>query len=373
MTRNFPPLLGGMERVNQHLLAALAPEWRPALCGPKGSSAYTPVTAVVKENPIKPLPRFLLGTLISAIGLARRLRPEHVIAGSGLSAPMAWFAARISGAKLTVYLHGLDIIAPSRIYQWFWLPFIRAADMVIVNSGNTSGLAQGRGVSAGRIHILHPGAELPASDFGDGSEFRRKFGLADQTILLSVGRLTRRKGLAEFVGKALPAIVERHPELKLVIIGGEASDALHGVVGAERERIESAARTAGVERNLLFAGRCDEALLASAYRAANCHVFPIMDMPGDVEGFGMVALEAAAHGLRTTAFAVGGVPDALLDGTTGILVSAGDYPAFSQATLQLLMTPRTPEQEAACREFAGGKHWPVFEARLRDLLRGLRG
>lgn len=371
VTRNFPPLLGGMERVNEHLLEALSPEWRPALCGPKGCTASMPAEAVVWESPIKPLSIFLLGTLLGAVRLAHRLQPGHVIAGSGLSAPMAWCAARLTGAKLTVYLHGLDIIAPSRIYQWCWLPFIRACDLVLVNSRNTAALARGHGVSAERIQILHPGTELPALDVGDGNEFRRQFDLGSQPILLSVGRLTRRKGLAEFVAETLPTIVDQYPEIRLVIVGGEASDALHGVVGAERERIETIARSAGVERSLLFAGRCDETMLGNAYRAADCHVFPVLDMPGDVEGFGMVALESAAHGLRTVAFAVGGVPDAVAEGTTGALVMAGNYHAFAQATMQVLARPLSAEMQKACHEFAAGKQWSVFGERLRGLLRDI--
>jgi phosphatidylinositol alpha-1,6-mannosyltransferase len=362
-----------MERLNQHLLEAFSPDWRPALCGPEGCSAYASADTMVRENPIKPLPKFLLATFFAAIRLARRIRPQHVVAGSGLSAPMAWFAARLTGAKLTVYLHGLDVIVPSRVYQLCWLPFIRRCDLVLVNSGNTAALAQSRGVPEQRIRVLHPGTDLPALDAGDGGEFRRQFGLAEQPILLSVGRLTRRKGLAEFVGKALPGIVDRYPEIRLVVIGAEASDALHGAVAAERERIEAAAESAGEGANLLFVGRCDEAMLGAAYRSADCHVFPVLEMPGDVEGFGMVALEAAANGLRTVAFSVGGVPDAVLDGTTGILVPPEDYTAFKDATLQLLVHPRSAAQEVSCREFAAGKHWTVFAARLRNLLRESRG
>lgn len=368
VTRNFPPLVGGMERVNQHLLIELARVWRVSLCGPGGSGNAATGAESVAESRLKPLWRFLLGTAWRAFLMARRLRPKIVLAGSGLSAPMAWLAARSSGAKLVVYLHGLDVIAPSRIYQMLWLPFIRACDFVLVNSENTGRLAREHGVVAGKISVLHPGTDIPDLDPAGGLVFREKYELGQRPLLLSVGRFTRRKGLAEFVALALPTIAAKQPDVLLLIIGEEASDALHGASGSERGRILEAARKAGVEGNLRFLGRCDEAALHSAYLAADCHVFPVLDLPGDVEGFGMVALESAAHGLRTVAFAVGGVSDAVEAGQTGELIVPGDYAAFARAVSAQLAAPATAERLAACRRFAEGKSWDRFGERLREIL-----
>jgi phosphatidylinositol alpha-1,6-mannosyltransferase len=367
VTRNFPPLVGGMERVNLHLLTELSRGWRVSLCGPSGCAHLVKEATAVAETPLKPLPRFLLGCAWRALRLARRERPELVIAGSGLSAPMAWLAARVCGARLAVYLHGLDIIAPSMIYQRLWLPFIRACDVVLVNSENTGRLAREHGVVAGKISILHPGTDTPDLDPEAGPAFRTKLGLEQRLLLLSVGRFTRRKGLFEFVMHALPAIAEVHPHVLLLIIGEEASDALHGASGSERERIQDAAREVGVEGNLRFLGRCDEATLHAAYQAADCHVFPVLDLPGDVEGFGMVALESAAHGLQTIAFAVGGVPDAVAEGSTGRLVRPGDYAGFAQSVLAIIAAPAKEEQRLACRQFAEGKCWARFGEQLRSI------
>lgn len=368
VTRNFPPLLGGMEKVNQHLLAALQPAWRIALCGPAGCAAYASPEAEVKQSRVKPLPAFLVATLWHAVRLAWRRKPEWVIAGSGLTAPIAWLAARCAGGKAAVYLHGLDIVAPSRAYQWLWLPFIRRCDLALVNSANTARLAHGRGVRSGRVHVLHPGTDLPTLDANAARDFREHHGLGQRPLLLSVGRLTQRKGLAEFVAKTLPAVVSHYQDALLVVIGDEASDALHARVGSERERILAAARNAGVEKNLRFLGRCDEATLGAAYQAADLHIFPVLELPGDVEGFGMVALESAAHGLPTIAFAVGGVSDAVQDGRTGTLVEPDDYGSLGGAVIRQLGRTRDESTAAVCRDFAAGKAWPVFGERLRKLL-----
>jgi len=368
VTRNFPPLLGGMEKVNQHLLAALQPIWRTALCGPAGCAEYVSPETEVRQSRVKPLPAFAVATLWHAVHLAWRRKPEWVIAGSGLTAPIAWLAARCAGGRAAVYLHGLDIVAPSRVYQWLWLPFIRRCDLVLVNSTNTARLAQGRGVRSDKLHVLHPGTDLPELDANAANEFRERHGFGQRPLLLSVGRLTQRKGLAEFVAKALPIIVSHHREALLVVIGDEASDALHTRTGSERERILAAARDAGVESNLRFLGRCDEATLGAAYQAANLHIFPVLELPGDVEGFGMVALESAAHGLPTVAFAVGGVSDAVQDGRTGTLVESGDYGRLGEAVIRQLAQASDGSTTAICRDFATGKAWPVFGERLRKLL-----
>lgn len=373
VTRNFPPLVGGMERLNQHLLNSLAPEWRLALCGPRGAAAFATPGAAVGEAAIRPLPSFLAWTAVLAAQVALTRKPRLVVAGSGLCAPIAWIAGRLCGAQTAVYLHGLDIIVPSKLYQFAWLPFIRRCDIVIVNSANTSRLAQASGVPVSRISILNPGATIPELDAAAGPAFRTRHGLGDAAMLLSVGRLTRRKGLAEFVALALPAIVDACPNVVLAIIGDEASDALHGTSGSERARIEASAEAASVSGNVRFLGRCDEDDLGAAYQAADCHVFPVLELAGDVEGFGMVALESAAHGLPTVAFDVGGVSDAVDTDRSGLLVAAGDYARLSEQVLHVLGRQRSVESVEASRQFARSKSWDAFGEQLRNIVRSAHG
>lgn len=368
VTRNFPPLLGGMEKLNRHLLDALVVRWDVGLCGPRGCAQYAPLATQTSECEIRPLPKFMLEVLLRSLGLARRLRPQWVIAGSGLTAPIAWIVARFFGARSVVYLHGLDIVAPSRIYQVLWLPFIRAAYLVLANSENTAALARQRRIKSERIAVLHPGTNLPALDPKAGREFRERFNLGSRPILLSVGRLTRRKGLAEFVANSLPGILAKCPDAIFVIIGDEASDALNHRTQSERKRILAAANSADVQHHMLFLGRCDECTLSTAYQAAQVHVFPVRDEPGDVEGFGMVAIEAAAHGLPTVAFRVGGVADAVIECRTGNLVVPEDYPAFARTVVRQLSQRGGPRTASDCVDAAAAFSWENFGMRLRDLL-----
>lgn len=368
VTRNFPPLLGGMERVNQELFEALRPSWQPMLCGPAGCGAFAP-DAVVAESAIRPLPLFLVKTLRSALAITWRRRPEIVIAGSGLTAPIAWLTARLYGARAVVYLHGLDIVAPSLVYQWAWLPLIRRMDLVLANSAHTAGLAAAHGVTASRIRILNPGTTIPALDQARSDAFREQHGLGAGPLLLSVGRLTRRKGLATFVEQVMPQVLYAHPSAQLIVVGEDARQALHSPGGSERARIEKAALRVGIQERIRFLGHCTNDELTACYLSCDVHVFPVIEDAGDVEGFGMVALEAAAHGLPSVAFSVGGVPDAIGHGVSGVLVSPGDYAGFAAAVLGQLGQGVSGRPSAdSCRAFAVGKAWPIFGQYLRACL-----
>jgi phosphatidylinositol alpha-1,6-mannosyltransferase len=365
LTRNFPPLVGGMENLNRRLLLELAHEREVALCGPAGCAAFAPIGCPVLEAPVRPLWRFLSALLFHGLRASWRRRPGVVLAGSGLAAPMAWLVARLARARFVVYLHGLDLVAPSRVYQALWLPFIRASDLALVNSRNTATIAAERGLRPGQVEVLNPGTDVPAPQPVAAAALRAAQGWGERPVLLSVGRLTRRKGLAEFIARALPSVVARVPGVLLAIVGEDALDSLHGHAGSERARIAEAARAAGLEVQVQFLGRLEQERLDALFEAAQVHVFPVLEPVGDVEGFGMVALESAARGLRTVAFAVGGVPDAVSVPDTGTLVAPGDYAAFADAIVDALARPVDAE---ACRRFALARDWTQFGLRLRALL-----
>jgi phosphatidylinositol alpha-1,6-mannosyltransferase len=291
-----------------------------------------------------------------------------------------------------VYAHGLDVAAKHPVYRAIWLPAIRRADRVIANSHATALLCRDACVAAPRIGVVHPGVDLPADivsqdsrghsgaaalqrnpesssplDFtGAGVAFRQRHRLGNRLLLLSVGRLSARKGLREFVAQALPQIVAEHPHAMLLVVGDAPKDALHAESQAPAS-IQAAADAAGVGGNVRFLGVItDYAELGAVYRAADVHVFPVREIHGDPEGFGMVAVEAAAHGLPTVAFATGGVVDAVKEGRSGYLVTPGDYTAFAAAVSRVLAAGRA--LGPGCRKFAAQFAWPLFGAQVKEQL-----
>jgi len=373
VTRNLPPLVGGMERLVWHIVSELRAEYRVHVIGPAGCGKHLPDGVTASEVPIHPMLAYVLRTKVATLWQTLRLRPQLVVAGSGLTAPFAWLAARLTRGRCVVYLHGLDIEARHPIYRMLWRPIFRHCDRVLVNSQFTRRLAQSAGIPEKRITVLNPGVDLPnLRDAADQSvRFRHAYGLGNRPVLLYVGRITARKGLSVFVRDILPQIIDQQPDARLVVIGDEPAHALHHQSG-ERQRVTDALASLNLDDRVLFLRCVDDNVLESAYFAADVLVFPVQERREDHEGFGMVAIEAAAHGLPTVAFASGGVPDAVSNGLSGDLISPGDGVSFARAvTRHLEGAGRTRgAQINTIRAFAKSFAWPVFGRKLRRLCHG---
>lgn len=366
VTRNFPPLTGGMERLNQQVLYTLSQSFSTVLCGPRGSSVFTS-DVECKEFSVSPKWRYVLESLFTTIAAAIRFRPQIIYAGSGAAAHAAVLAGALVNAKVVTYLHGLDVIAKDRIYQSCFLPLIRRSNTIIVNSHHTAQLAKQAGIKEEKINIVHPGVTLPDLNMYTQQQlsFRQTYKLNDEPILLAAGRLTARKGLAEFIRNCMPLIVQHNPKAKLIIIGEEANDALKSSTTRVAENIQIAIQNCNLTNNILMLGRVDDTTLSNAYCAADVFIFPVLDLPGDVEGFGMVAIEAAAHGLATVAYATGGVTDAVSEGVSGRLIQPGDTVAFTQAVLDMLSNPLNTH---GIQQFAQRFAWPEFSKSITKVL-----
>lgn len=367
VTRNFPPLTGGMERLNHQVLLALQEEFDVALCGPEGCGEFAE-GAIIAEFAAAPAWRYVIESLFITLKTALKFKPDVIYAGSGLAAHAAALASFVTRAPLVTYLHGLDIIAPDRVYQRIFLPAIRQSHHVIVNSRNTALLARNAGIPDRDVSIIHPGTLLP--DIGQREAIRisarKQLELGNRPLLLAAGRLTARKGLVEFIQHGLPEIISRTPEVCLLIVGEPPQGALGTRTRDVLSEIQTLISQRGYERNIRLLGRVDDDTLTSLYFASDLFIFPVLDLPGDVEGFGMVAIEAAAHGLPTIGFAIGGIPDAVAEGVSGHLALAGDYNQLADLIVsQLDNATLRPEH---CRQHAEGFTWEHFKTNVRRLI-----
>lgn len=359
ITRNLPPLVGGMERLNWHMADELSKHAAVQVIGPKGAASLKPQSITLTEAPLKPLPLFLLVAFFKGLWMALRWKPDVILAGSGLTAPIAWLLSKLCGARSTAYLHGFDITVNHGLYRRLWRPIFKKLDQVIVNSTPTHALALEASVSQTKISIVYPGVSLPVAPQTEEkiAAFKEQHGLTDKKILLSVGRLTTRKGLREFVEQALPSIVHAEPDAMLVVIGEAPKHSLGAGIQTV-ESIQAQAERSGVAGHIKFLGVItDKNLLATAYEAADVHVFPVRHIPDDPEGFGMVAIEAAAHGLPTVAFSTGGIVDAVRHGESGYLAEKNNYDEFSRYVLRLF---KHPLSTASIQLFAQGFAWGQF-------------
>jgi phosphatidyl-myo-inositol dimannoside synthase len=372
ITRNFPPLVGGMEKLNLHICKSLVSFFRMAIAGPKGSAQIHKLDNFI-EFPVRPLWRYVAFSLVKSIFLALRIKPNIVFCGSGAAILAGYFSAKLTGASLVCYLHGLDVIVDSKIYQWLFLPLIKKSNLILVNSKHTCGLAIAAGVDPSSIKILSPGVELP--DFSNkveaSQQFRLNFNIGNAPFLLIAGRITTRKGIAEFIKNIMPNIIAVHPELQLIIIGDEAVDAMKHTSGI-KNNIIAVVDELSLHTNVKLIGSVNDDMFSAAFFAAEMLIFPVLNIANDVEGFGMVAIEAAAHGLPTIGFRVGGIPDAISHNHSGWLVEAGNYPQMSRVILDAYSPSHSGTVTSeSCIEFSKQFSWDCFKAKLNDSIKDL--
>ena len=369
ISRNFPPLTGGMERLVFELYKTLIRRHDVSLLGPKGCEEHVDSSSGIASTDVSPTPIFLLLTFVKGVFLHRSNgSPDLVIGGSGLVGPIVVWLAKLSGAKSILLLHGLDIVADSRVYQWFFVPFLRRADLVVCNSQNTARLAMTRGVAERRIQIVNPGAETQPSSISH-EQARLKLGLQDKRILLSVGRLIPRKGLPTYLREAFAGLAGEHSDIVLLVAGTEPSSALNSSGESVLDQINDAVAEFDLAAQVQMLGHVTDDEIATLYSAADAFVFPLLETPGDVEGFGMVAIEAASYGTPTVAFDCGGVGDAVIDGENGLLVPPGDYASFNDATLQLLQHSSRDKARQFAEQFSWENYATQFQGCIDKVMR----
>lgn len=338
-TLNFPPRTGGIENLTREItrglvghgvsVRVLAPEW-------PGAREHD------RAEPYE-VSRFRGGRvrhLGLAVAVERELRrgADKVLFMQWTGATIAAAARAVHGRPQTVAVvcHGKDLLVAGMGYRssMAWSAAMRAvlrqADHVFPVSRFTAGLVQDCGVDPGRIHLMNPGVDTERYHPRPGARPPDAVGDRDGPLLLTVTRLVPRKGI-DTVIESLPRLVQAHPNLRY-LVGGD---------GADRARLESLARARGVAEHVVFLGRVPDAELPELYAAVDVMVMVSRqeDDTGDVEGFGLVLLEAQACGTPVVAGDSGGMPDALAPGETGLLVPSRDPAALSEALGALLGDP----------------------------------
>jgi phosphatidylinositol alpha-1,6-mannosyltransferase len=262
-----------------------------------------------------------------------------------------------------VLVHGSDVLREGWVYQRVIRFLLKRAMRVAANSAQTRGLLERLGVDGGKIDVIHPGVRVQVLDGAGASMYEGR------RVLLSVGRLIRRKGLLEFVEHVMPRLVREHAGVLLLIVGEDATASL---VHLERmrERIEAKVREMGLGEHVKLMGGVGQEELVRLFRRADVFVMPGLDIPGDVEGFGIVILEAALAGVPTVATRVGGVPEAVEEGKTGLLVEAGNWEGMAGAVGKLLSDEglRRKLGEAAAERARERFSWEVIVGEYEGML-----
>lgn len=341
VTWNFPPRRGGMEQLLGSLCNELGKNHRLFVITSHADNSDAGETRILR--PCRPglLAFFVFALWKGALLLRRYPDVRMVFGGSTLVTPLVFILARLCGRKAVVQCHGLDLLYPKVTYQSLVVRWLRFCDHVIANSGYTASLAKDKGVSEQSITVIPPGVH-PRRFVLDASAdaLKQERGLQGKKIILFVGRLARRKGVKEFIEKSLVQIVPQVPDACFLIVGDNPSESLIHRDDA-RSEIDSAISGCHLEEHVQWLGALSDDELVKVYNLCDVVVLPVLEMKDDVEGFGIVALEAAAAGKPVVATRIGGISDAVEDGVSGILVEAGDYEALSRALVKLLSDERS--------------------------------
>src|SRR5664279_2301906 len=292
VTRKFPPSVGGMETL-------AAGVWRSLLSVRPGAVKISHGGGNRALVWWLPLSLFRLAVLIA------RGRAEFVLTGDALTyataKPLLWLC-RVPNATMVV---GLDITYPNRAYRAIVHPLLRRAPKIIAISGATAERAEEIGVNPARVSVLRLGVHAPQVTAADrkvaSAQLRKRLRLAESDIIvLTLGRLVRRKGVRWFCGTVLP---ELDQNVHYVVAGD----------GSEATAIRAAAQQAGLADRVHLAGKVSPAEHEELMRGADLFVQPNIAVPGDIEGFGLVTIEAAMRGTPVVAADLEGIQDAVVD------------------------------------------------------------
>lgn len=254
--------------------------------------------------------------------------------------------------QLAAIAHGRDVTLPG-IYQTLQVRrTLRALDRVLPVSRATGLECEKRGMPPSRIQVIPNGVTVSRYTVGPGSEGRVQ-------KLLSVGRLVKRKGFAWFVDQVMPMLPSH---IEYWIAG----------TGPESEAIQHAATARGLEERVHLLGRCSDEHLVKLYSESDLLIMPNLPVEGDMEGFGVVMLEAGSSGTPAIAADLEGIRDVITNDVNGRLVPSGDASAFKNTILNY---PTSPAARAKAHKHTTAKFsWPsvaeLYVRHLRELHTG---
>lgn len=350
LTLDFPPDLGGVAAYYQNVCQNLPPAkilvLAPAQAGDSTFDRRRQF-AVIRHPLLTALARPARGKFKIFAKTAKRLkllrlyfalkpilknhRIELLQIGQILPlGTLALLLKKYQKLPFIVYSHGLDITLPQNSSRKKYLlkKIITGARNIIANSYFTKDELVKLGADPKKVAAVHPGPNLSAEQAAEQKieEIKNRLALKNKKILITVGRLQSRKG-HDLVLKALPQIIRSVPNLVYLIIGQ----------GPELKNLQTYAVNNGLSGQIRFLDSVSNAELGAYYQLADVFIMPARRLKnGDVEGFGIAYLEANLFGKPVIGGKSGGVPEAIINGQTGLLVNPTDVGDIAQAAIKLL-------------------------------------
>ncbi len=323
ITRKFPPATGGMENYLYDLITNFQGE-KVVL-----SYGYSQ----------KWLPFIVIKFFIQAsFHLIKDPKIDLIYIGDGVLAPLGWLLKKLFGRKTVMTVHGKDLVFKKFFYQKLIVPWIRKIDSIIAISQSTFQDALAIGVDPKKITVIpcgiNPDKFIQTIDLECvRRNFTAKFKLElrDRKILITVGRLSLRKGQLWFVENVMPYLDPKH---LYIIVGPDGSDinGFRSLIGIKKvsfaKELQDLIRKYKLENRVIWLGKITSKDLNNLLSIADLSIMPNISCNSDREGFGIVNIEAGLAGLPVIAADLDGIPDSIIPEVTGSLVTSKDSDAF---------------------------------------------
>jgi len=308
LSRKYPPSVGGMQSYTRDLVRHL--------------EGIYDVDKIVLGKGQAHLVWFLPYLFAASVVRLMTRKYDLVYLCDAFLAPLGVVLKKMFKVKVMVTVHGLDITYDGFFYQRVVPGAVSVIDKVVAVSASTMEECVKRGVKRERCVLITNGIGPDSCLKGDvpGDFIKTVSGeagcdLEGKKILLSVGRLVKRKGIDSFISDVIPALGDEY----LYLIAGD---------GPEKKNILDTVSKCGAEDRVRLLGKVSGETLRQLYGVSHVLVMPNRRIDGDPEGFGIVAIEAAGSGLPVVANAVDGIGEAVLNGKTGWLIHNNDREIF---------------------------------------------
>lgn len=278
---------------------------------------------------------FLFRLLYLIPSAVKRFRPDVILFSSMVTAIVGPFLSRKVDIPMIAINHGQDVTLPLWIYQKYLPVVFRHLSGVISVSEATRRESIKRGMDPEKGIALPNGLDparsvnLPAADVSR-RVLAKQFGIDSdpaRPLILTVGRQVKRKGHSWFIREVMPLLAE---EVEYLIVGD----------GPEHGAIQQQIEDSGFGSRVFLTGRQPDEILQMAYSAANLFVMPNIPVEGDMEGFGIVLLEANQAGVPAVASDLEGIRDVITQGVNGYRVPYGDAEVFADKVKYVLSHER---------------------------------
>ena len=283
-----------------------------------------------------------------------RVIPEGVIARA---------LKLLAGARYNCFVHGEDVetAATSREHSLLVKNVCKNASMLICNSENTANIVRKLGFDSGsKCEVLHPGVDTSRFEVAaPDTSFRQKMGWSGKRVLLTVGRLQRRKG-QDFLIKSMPTLLNEFPDLFYAVVGrGECYDELISLVDQHELH----------DKVCVYPDMDDEALI-KCYQQCDIFILPNRTIDNDIEGFGMVLVEAQVCGKPVIAGDSGGTRETMNIGKTGHIIDCSSTENLLNGLSPILRNPEIVDGEVNIADYAKNRfNWDQHVAKAKRLFK----